>query len=150
MQSVGLTPTITEDALMSDSRSIERGGFTAIFLHELRMLFFAPLTYLFQGAFLLALGACIFLISRFYTTDEATVRLLLVFIPWVSLVLVPALAMPAWSDGHSNRELELVFCTSNKTNLCCVRQVCRGIFSATPYLGNDLPVLLDGRLSGRA
>ncbi len=36
-------------------------------------------------------------------------RLLLVFIPWVSLVLVPALAMSAWSDGHSNRELELVF-----------------------------------------
>ncbi|MBT7814056.1 MAG: hypothetical protein HN549_11390 [Proteobacteria bacterium] len=94
---------------MSNSQTITQGGFTAIFLHELRMLFFAPLTYLFQGAFLLALGACIFLISSFYTTDEATVRLLLVFIPWVSLVLVPALAMSAWSDGHSNRELELVF-----------------------------------------
>ena len=94
---------------MSNSQTITQGGFTAIFLHELRMLFFAPLTYLFQGAFLLALGACIFLISSFYTMDEATVRLLLVFIPWVSLVLVPALAMSAWSDGHSNRELELVF-----------------------------------------
>ncbi len=109
IQSVGLAPETSEDALMSDSQSIKKGGFTAIFLHELRMLFFAPLTYLFQGAFLLALGACIFLISSFYTTDEATVRLLLVFIPWVSLVLVPALAMSAWSDGHSNRELELVF-----------------------------------------
>ena len=94
---------------MNGNLSIKGTGFAAIFRHELRVLFFAPLTYLFQGAFLLALGACIFLIASFYTTDEATVRLLIVFMPWVSLVLIPALAMSAWSDGHSNRELELIF-----------------------------------------
>ena len=94
---------------MNETLPIKGTGFAAIFRHELRVLFFAPLTYLFQGAFLLALGACIFLIASFYTTDEATVRLLIVFVPWVSLVLIPALAMSAWSDGHSNRELELIF-----------------------------------------
>jgi len=94
---------------MNDNLSVKGTGFAAIFRHELRVLFFAPLTYLFQGAFLLALGASIFLIASFYSTDEATVRLLVVFLPWVSLVLIPALAMSAWSDGHSNRELELIF-----------------------------------------
>ncbi|MEK9743176.1 MAG: Gldg family protein [Gammaproteobacteria bacterium] len=84
-------------------------GLGAIVLHEWRMLFFSPLTYLFQGAFLLALAACIFLVANFYTTDEATLRLLRLFIPWVSLVLIPALSMSAWADGHSNRELELVY-----------------------------------------
>ena len=73
------------------------------------MLFFAPLTYLFQAAFLLALTAFVFLVANFYGSDEATPRLLLSFLPWVSLVLVPALSMAAWTDSHASRELELMY-----------------------------------------
>ena len=83
-------------------------GLGAVLRHELRMLFFAPLTYLFQAAFLLALTAFVFLVANFYGSDEATPRLLLSFLPWVSLVLVPALSMAAWTDSHASRELELM------------------------------------------
>ena len=40
-------------------------GLGAVLRHELRMLFFAPLTYLFQAAFLLALTAFVFLVANF-------------------------------------------------------------------------------------
>ena len=78
-------------------------GFRAVFRHELRMLFFAPLSYLFQIAFLLGLSTCVFLVTDFYASDEATLRLLLVFIPWVSLILIPSLAMSAWVDSQADR-----------------------------------------------
>jgi len=84
-------------------------GFSAVFRHELRMLFFAPLSYLFQIAFLLGLSTCVFLVTDFYATDEATIRLLLVFIPWISLILIPSLAMSSWMDSQADRELELTF-----------------------------------------
>ena len=63
----------------------------------------------FRAAFLLALNAFIFLVANFYGSDEATLRLMLVFLPWVSLVLVPALSMAAWTDSHSSREIELLY-----------------------------------------
>ena len=84
-------------------------GLGAVLRHELRMLFFAPLTYLFQAAFLLALMSFVFLVANFYGSDEATPRLLLSFLPWVSLVLVPALSMAAWTDNHASREIELMY-----------------------------------------
>ena len=84
-------------------------GFRAVFGHELRMLFFAPLSYLFQIAFLLGLSTCVFVVTDFYASDEATMRLLLAFIPWVSLILIPSLAMSAWVDSQADRGLELTF-----------------------------------------
>ncbi len=82
-------------------------GTVAVFRHELRLLLFAPLSYLFQLGFLLALSACVFLIADFYATDEASIRPMLTFLPWVALILVPALAMGSWVDEHNDRSVEL-------------------------------------------
>lgn len=83
-------------------------GTGAVFRHELRLLLFAPISYLFQVVFLIVLAACIFLIADFYNTDEASVQTMLTFLPWVSLILVPALAMRSWLDEHSDRSVELM------------------------------------------
>jgi ABC-2 type transport system permease protein len=88
------------------SKPFEGAG--AVFRHELRLLLFAPLSYLFQIVFLIVLAACIFLIADFYNTDEASVQTMLTFLPWVSLILVPALAMRSWLDEHSDRSVELM------------------------------------------
>ena len=84
-------------------------GYNAIFRHELRVLFFTPLSYVFLVAFLLGLSTCIFLIADFYVTDQATPDLLLGFIPWVSLIFVPALSMTAWNMGGVSREMDLIY-----------------------------------------
>ncbi|MGI9301208.1 MAG: Gldg family protein [Gammaproteobacteria bacterium] len=95
--------------LTADTRVETRGGGTiAVFRHELRLLLYAPMTHVFQVAFLLALATGIFLIADFYATDEASPRLLTVFLPWVALMLVPALAMRAWTDEPGDRSLELM------------------------------------------
>lgn len=83
------------------------GSLHAVFRHEWRQLIYAPLTYIFQAGFLLSLAACVFLIADFYATDEASIRPMLTFLPWVALILVPALAMRAWSDEPGDRGIEL-------------------------------------------
>jgi len=79
----------------------------AVYRHEWRQLVYSPLTYVFQIGFLAALAACIFLIADFYGSDDASIRPMLVFLPWVALILVPALAMRAWTDEPGNRGIEL-------------------------------------------
>lgn len=80
----------------------------AVFRHELRLLLYSPLTYIFQVGFLATLFACVFLIADYYSTDEASIQPMLAFLPWVALILVPALAMRAWTDEHSDRSMELM------------------------------------------
>ena len=84
-------------------------GAAAQFRHECRQYAYAPLTYIFIAAFTLVLAVCIFLVADFFASDDASPRLLTVFLPWVSLVLVPALAMRAWNDDLNDRAVELTF-----------------------------------------
>ena len=79
----------------------------AVTRHELRMLLYAPLSYLFLVGFGLALSACVFLVADFYSSDEASIQLLLLFLPWVSMILVPALAMGLWAGQSGDRDAEL-------------------------------------------
>lgn len=78
------------------------------FRHEMRQLLYAPLIYIFQIAFLTALSLCIFLVADFYASDDASPRLLLAFLPWVALILVPAICARAWVDEPGDRSLELI------------------------------------------
>ena len=84
-------------------------GCRTIYAHELRLLLYAPLTYIFLLGFLVTLSICIFWIADFYATDQASVRLLQVFLPWISLVFVPTLAMRVWADEYNDRSIELLF-----------------------------------------
>ncbi len=84
------------------------GGVYAVFRHEMRLFLHSPLTVIFQVGFLGTLAAGVFLIADYYAGDEASVRPMLVFLPWVALILVPALAMRAWADEQGDRGGELM------------------------------------------
>ena len=79
----------------------------AVCRHELRLLLYTPLSYLFIVGFLLSLSSAIFLIADFYGTDEASIQLMLLFAPWVGIVLVPALAMGMWANEQLDKSAEL-------------------------------------------
>ena len=81
---------------------------SAVCRHELRLLLYAPLSYLFIVGFLLSLSSAIFLIADFYRTDEASIQLMLLFTPWVGIVLVPALAMGMWANEQLDKSAELI------------------------------------------
>ena len=76
--------------------------------HELRQLLASPFAPVLACAFLVALAALVFLVANFMGTDETSLRLMLTFLPWVALVIVPALAMRAFADETGDRSLELV------------------------------------------
>ena len=85
------------------------GSVRVVWRHEMRLYLATPLTPLFVCAFAVSLAAAIFLVADFYETDDASLRLFRVFLPWVGIVLVPALAMRAWADAPGERGLELTF-----------------------------------------
>lgn len=75
--------------------------------HEWRQLVYSPLTLIFQVWFLFALALSIFVVADFYSTDLATANLQWTFLPWIALVMAPALAMRAFAESAGDRALEL-------------------------------------------
>ena len=79
----------------------------AVARHELRVLLYSPVTYLFQAGFLVVLGLCVFQVADFYATDDVSMRLWILFFPWIGLVFVPTLAMQAWPSEYVGKSAEL-------------------------------------------
>ena len=133
----------------------------AVFRHEWRQHVYAPLTYIFQAAFLAGLAICIFLVAEFFASDEASLRLMLTFLPWVALILIPALAMRSWIDEPGDRSLELTMTLPVSVSAAVTGKFVAGFailivtllftlpFAATiAYLGDPDPgVILSGYLA---
>ena len=78
----------------------------AVMRHEVRLAFHSPMSYVLALGFVLGMSIAIFAVGEFLSANEASVRLFTLFLPWVAIVFVPALAMRAWSAGHDDRGLE--------------------------------------------
>ena len=95
---------------MTGGESVLAPGFlrcaAAVMRHEVRLAFHSPMSYVLSLGFVLSVDIAIFAVGEFLSTDEASVRLFTLFLPWVAIVFVPALAMRAWSAGHDDRGLE--------------------------------------------
>lgn len=78
----------------------------AVMRHELRLAFHSPMSYVLALGFGLSVSVSIFVVGEFLSTDEASLRLFVLFLPWVAIVFVPALAMRAWSMGPDDHGLE--------------------------------------------
>ena len=95
---------------MTGSESVRAPGWVraaaAVMRHEVRLAFHSPMSYVLALGFALAAAVAVFVIGEFLTTDEASMRLFTLFLPWVAIVFVPALAMRAWPAGSDDRSLE--------------------------------------------
>ena len=78
----------------------------AVMRHEVRLAFHSPMSWVLALGFVLAVSTAVFAVGGFLDTNEASVRLFTLFLPWAAIVFVPALAMRAWSAGHDDRALE--------------------------------------------
>ena len=90
------------------SRVSKFGQLTAVIRHEVTSYIRLPLSWIFLTGFLLALSACVWLVNDTYRSDQATVSPLFVYLPWVALIFVPALAMRCWPIDGQNRQVELM------------------------------------------
>ena len=81
-------------------------GALAVMRHEVRLAFHSPMSYVLALGFALHVSFAIFVAGEFLSTDEASPRLFALFLPWIAVLFVPALAMRAWSAGPEDRGLE--------------------------------------------
>lgn len=134
----------------------------SVFRHEWRQHVYSPLSAIFLCAFTLILSAGIFLVGDFFATDDASLRLFSIFLPWVCLVLVPALAMRSWGDDSIDSSLELAFSLPVPVRhlvlgkflagsaILLIALACTAAFPLTvAYLGEpDIGALFAGYLAG--
>ncbi len=79
-----------------------------IFKRELFSYLSTPLAYLFTVIFLVLSGIFTFYLGRFFERGQADLNSFFNFIPWLYLVLVPALTMRLWAEERKSGTIELL------------------------------------------
>lgn len=83
-------------------------AFQAVYRRELTSYFQTPLAYVFLAVFAVAAPAFAFYIGRFFDTNRADLAPLFDYLPWLLVILMPALAMRAWAEERDRGTLEFM------------------------------------------
>ncbi|WP_421789449.1 ABC transporter permease [Hyphobacterium sp.] len=83
-------------------------GFIAIYFREMRAWFTTPLAYVFLAAFAFSAPAFAYNVGRFFDTNRADLAPLFAYLPWLLMILMPALAMRAWAEERDRGTLEII------------------------------------------
>lgn len=83
-------------------------AFTAIVRRELQAYFLSPLALVFIVIFLLLSNSFVFYLGDLYETGQASMQSYFRLLPWVCLLLIPALTMRAWSEEFRSGTMELL------------------------------------------
>lgn len=84
------------------------GNFYPLFKREFFGYFRSPVAYVFIIIFLLASVGCLFFLGRFYDSNQASLDTFFTYIPWLYLVLVPAVGMRLWAEERRSGTIELL------------------------------------------
>lgn len=79
-----------------------------IMKRELASYFSTPVAYIFIIIFLMLSGVFTFYLGQFFERGQADLSAFFNFIPWLYLVLVPAVAMRLWSEERRSGTIELL------------------------------------------
>lgn len=79
-----------------------------ILKRELSAYFATPVAYIFIVIFLMLSGVFTFYLGRFFEQGQASLVSFFNFIPWLYLVLIPAVAMRLWSEERRSGTIELL------------------------------------------
>lgn len=84
-------------------------SFYPLFKREFLGYFRSPVAYVFMIIFLLASVGCAFFLGRFYESNQASLDSFFAYLPWLYLVLVPAVGMRLWAEERRSGTVELLF-----------------------------------------
>ena len=84
------------------------GSLIAVYRRELTAYFQTPLAYVFLAVFAFAAPAFAFHIGRFFDANRADLAPLFDYLPWLLVILMPALAMRAWAEERDRGTLEFL------------------------------------------
>lgn len=75
---------------------------------ELAAYFATPVAYVFIVIFLVLLGALAFSVGNFFDRGQADLAPLFSFLPWLFLLLIPAITMRLWAEERRSGTIELL------------------------------------------
>lgn len=81
---------------------------SAVYRREIAAYFQTPLAYVFLAVFAFCAPAFAFHIGRFFDTGRADLGPLFDYLPWLLVILMPALAMRAWAEERDRGTLEFL------------------------------------------
>ncbi len=81
---------------------------SVIMNRELASYFATPVAYIFIVIFLMLSGIFSFYLGQFFDRGQADLTSFFNFIPWLYLVLIPAVAMRLWSEERRSGTIELI------------------------------------------
>lgn len=83
-------------------------AFLALFRRELAAYFRTPLALVYAVIFLMLSNSFVFYLGDLYETGQASMQGYFRLLPWVCLLLVPALCMRSWSEEFRSGTIELL------------------------------------------
>lgn len=83
--------------------------FVPLFKREFYGYFRSPVAYVFIVIFLLSSVGCTFFLGNLYESNQASLASFFNYLPWLYLVLVPAVGMRLWSEERRGGTIELLF-----------------------------------------
>lgn len=83
-------------------------AFAAVFKRELLAYFRTPLALVYAVIFLMLSNSFVFYLGDLYETGQASMQAYFRLLPWVCLLLVPALSMRSWSEEFRSGTIELL------------------------------------------
>lgn len=82
--------------------------FLALFRRELQSFFMTPLALVFIVIFLLLSNSFVFYLGDLFEVGQASMQSYFRLLPWVCLLLIPALTMRSWSDEYRSGSMEFL------------------------------------------
>jgi len=79
-----------------------------IWKRELDSYFSSPIAYVFISAFLLGCGFLFVYYENFFARGNASVSALFEWMPWLFVILVPAVTMGVWSEERNSGTIEVI------------------------------------------
>lgn len=83
--------------------------FLPVFKREFLAYFRSPVAYVFIVIFLLASVGCTFFLGQLFEGNQASLTPFFTYLPWLYLVLVPAVGMRLWAEERRSGTIELLF-----------------------------------------
>ena len=83
-------------------------GLSAVFRREFASYFATPLAYVFIVIFLAFAGIFTFYVGGFFERGQADLAPFFSFLPWLYLILTPAVAMRLWAEERKSGSIELL------------------------------------------
>lgn len=80
----------------------------ALLRWEIQHYFSSPVYWLFSALFLALANSFVLLVGGWLSQNQADLRLFFTYIPWIFLILIPALTMNGWSDDKKYNRIEIL------------------------------------------